>query len=229
MSEGSHHILKQFEEDLQKLKGDVMNMASRAQENLHNAVRGLMERDVELCNRAIADDSDVDRLEIEVDHEGMLIIAKYSPVARDLRRVVSTMKVSQNLERLSDQASNIAKRARKISANQEIPETTSLQPLYELVATMVRDSVNAFAQGDVESALKFDDRDEEVDKAYKEISKRITKRLEEDVSHTKDYVDLLFIVRFLERSGDYAVNIAEDAVFSESALDIRHGGEHPEA
>lgn len=228
MTDGSNHILKQFEDDLQKLKGDVLNMGSRAQENLRNAVNGLINRDVESCNRAIVDDGDVDKLEMQVDHEGMMIIAKYSPVARDLRRVVSTMKVSQNLERLSDQASNIAKRARKISANTEIPETSSLQPLYDLVAKAVRDSLEAFSKGDVKTALTFDERDEEIDKTYKEISKTITKRLEQDVTHTKDYVDLLFIVRFLERIGDYAVNIGEDAVYSESAVDIRHGGAHPE-
>ena len=226
MSEG-HHILQQFEDDLQQLKGDVLDMASRAQQNLANAIRGLIDRDIELCNRAIVDDSDVDQLEVKVDYEGMMIIAKYSPVARDLRRVVSTMKVSQNLERLSDQASNIAKRARKISGNPEIPETTSLEPLYDLVAGMVRDSINAFSKGDVAAALEFEERDEEVDTAYKDISKNLTKRLAQDVTHTKDYVDLLFIVRFLERVGDYAVNIAEDAVYSESAQDIRHGGEHP--
>ena len=228
MAEGTHHILKQFEDDLLKLKGNVLNMGSRAQENLRNAVNGLMNRDMEMCNRAIVDDEEVDQLEILVDHEGMMIIAKYSPVARDLRRVVSTMKVSQNLERLSDQACNIAKRARKISANAEIPETTSLQPLYELVSGLVRDAIDAFTRGDVEAALKFDERDEEIDSTYKEISKNITKRLEQDAEHTKDYVDLLFIVRFLERIGDYAVNIAEDAVYSESAVDIRHGGAHPE-
>lgn len=227
MPEGSTHILKQFEHDLQELKADVLEMASRAQVNLANAVRGLIDRDIELCNRAIVDDSDVDQLEVKVDHEGMLIIAKYSPVARDLRRVVSTMKVSQNLERLSDQASNIAKRARKISGNPEIPETISLEPLFLLVSGMVADAIDAFSKGDVAAALKFDERDEEVDETYKAISKKLTKRLEQDVTHTKDYVDLLFIVRFLERIGDYACNIAEDAVYSESARDIRHGGQHP--
>jgi phosphate transport system protein len=227
MTDGSNHILKQFEADLQKLKTDVLTMGSRAQENLRNAVTGLINRDVELCNRAIVDDEDVDKLEIQVDREGMMIIAKYSPVARDLRRVVSTMKVSQNLERLSDQASNIAKRGRKIAANSEIPETIALQPLFELVSSAVRDSLEAFNRGDVKAALAFDERDEEIDRIYKELSKKITKRLEQDTTHTKDYVDLLFIVRFLERVGDYAVNIGEDAVYSESAVDIRHGGAHP--
>ncbi|MDA0811566.1 MAG: phosphate signaling complex protein PhoU [Verrucomicrobia bacterium] len=228
MTDGSHHILRQFEADLQKLRADVLTMGSRAQENLRNAVNGLINRDVELCNRAIVEDEDVDKLEIEIDHEGMMIIAKYSPVARNLRRVVSTMKVSQNLERLSDQASNIAKRGRKIAGNAEIPETASLQLLFDLVSGAVRDSLEAFTKGDVKRALTFDDRDEEIDRIYKELSKKITKRLEEDSSHTKDYVDLLFIIRFLERVGDYAVNIAEDAVYSESAVDIRHGRAHPD-
>ena len=176
----------------------------------------------------VAIDSDVDQLEVKVDFEGMMIIAKYSPVARDLRRVVSTMKVSQNLERLSDQASNIAKRARKISSHPEIPETISLEPIYDLVSGMVSDAVKAFSQGDVESALKFEERDEEVDTAYKQLSKKLTQKLEQDSTHAKSYVDLLFIARFLERVGDYAVNISEDAVLSESAQDIRHGGAHPE-
>ena len=222
-----HHILSQFESDLRRLREAVLAMASQAQENLAHAIRGLLERDVELCHKTISQDDEVDDLEKRIDHQGMMIIVKYSPVARDLRRVVSTMKIAQALERVSDQASNIAKRAKKIAGNPEIPETAAIQPLYDLVSGLLRDAITAFSDGDVAVARQLSDRDEEVDKLHKALSKKLMKRLEVDSTHVQDYVDILFAVRFLERIGDYAVNIGEDAVYSESAVDIRHPKKTP--
>lgn len=221
------HILEIFDADLQELKDDAMKMASLSQQNLATALKGLFERNDDLCNQVIADDSEVNDYEKLVDKEGTSIIAKYSPMGTNLRRVISTMKMAQSIERVSDQAKNVAKRARKINKASEIPETTMVQPLYEIAIKLVADAVKAFAEGDVAAAVKFDERDEELDRAHKGFVKRLTKRMEDDPHHLKDYVDLMFIARFLERVGDYAVNIAEDAVYAESAYDIRHGGELP--
>src|SRR5690606_34268370 len=102
--------LGNFDSSLRQLRSDVITMASTAKENLRNAIKGLLERSPDLCSQAMADDEEVDQLEKRIDAEGIRILTLYQPVAADLRQVVSTMKVSTNLERISDEAGNIARR-----------------------------------------------------------------------------------------------------------------------
>jgi phosphate transport system protein len=224
----SQHILHAFEDALGKLRQDIVTMASLTQQSLSNAVRGLLERDTDLCNKVIADDDEVDRLEIQIDRDSLAVIMKYSPVATDLRRVLWTMKVGQQLERVADEAVNIARRARAMNQHPALPETAFIQPVYELASGMLSDAITAFIDGDMKMALAMEQRDEALDDAHAQLIQRMIKRSEEDASHIGDYVDIMFIVRFLERVGDHAVNIAEDIVYSESAYDIRHGGERPQ-
>jgi phosphate transport system protein len=222
------HILQAFEDALNKLKQDVMKMASRAQGNVTNAVRGLLERSNDICNGVIVEDDEVDQLEKIVDRDGLEIIMKFSPVARDLRRVLVAMKIAQQLERVSDEGVTVARRARKLNAHEPLAETQFIQGVYDLASAMVRDSVTAFNLGDLKTALGLEARDEALDHMYAEAVRRMTRRSEEDISHIEDYVELMFVVRALERVGDHAVNIAEDIVYAETAHDIRHGGERPE-
>jgi phosphate transport system protein len=221
------HILHAFEESLETLKQDVRTMASLAQQMVGDAVRGLLERNNDLCNRVIAEDDSVDRLEIQVDRDGVEVIIKFGPVAADLRRVMMTIKVGQQLERVADEAVNIAKRARLMNQHAPIAETHHIQAIYDLAAGMLRDAVASYNDGDLRLALGIEQRDQELDERHGEMIKRMIQRSAEDVEHTKEYVDLMFIVRFLERIGDHAVNIAEDTVYAVSAYDIRHGGERP--
>jgi len=223
----SHHILHAFEVALNKLRQDIVAMASLTQESLSNAVRGLLERDSDLCNKVIADDDLVDRLEIQVDRDSLDIIMKFSPVATDLRRVLWTMKVGQQLERVADEAVNIARRARAMNQHPALPETAFIQPVHELASGMLRDAIHAFINADIKMALAMEQRDEALDNAHAQLIQGLIKRSGEDADHIGEYVDIMFIVRFLERVGDHAVNIAEDIVYSESAYDIRHGGERP--
>jgi len=223
----SQHILQAFEESLRTLKQDVIRMASLSQRNVTGAVHGLLERDNDQCNRVIADDNEVDQLEKAIDQAGLEIIMKYSPVATDLRRVFVAMKIGQQLERVSDEAVSIARRARKINSHAPVPEAQFIQAVYDLAAAMLRDAVAAFNVSDLKLALSLEARDEELDQIYSDAIKRMIRRSEEDVQHIDDYVDLMFIVRGLERVGDHAVNIAEDIVYAETAHDIRHGGVRP--
>ena len=222
------HILHAFEDALNKLKQDVMKMASLAQGNVTNAVRGLLERSNDICNGVIVEDDEVDQLEKIVDRDGLEIIMKFSPVARDLRRVLVAMKIAQQLERVSDEGVTVARRARKLNAHEPLAETQFIQGVYDLASAMVRDSVTAFNLGDLKMALGLEARDEALDHMYAEAVRRMTRRSEEDISHIEDYVELMFVVRALERVGDHAVNIAEDVVYAETAHDIRHGGERPQ-
>jgi phosphate transport system protein len=222
--EEQEHILSNFQEALNQLRKDVLTMGSTAQLNLERSVHGLLERKTELCSQAIADDEEVYQLEKTIDSEGMRILALFNPVASDLRQVVSTMKMATNIERISDEAGNIARRARLILKNEELPEINLIDPVYKLAADLLNDSLHAFSERDLEAARGIDAKDDALDDAHNNLVKHLRKRMEEDPAHLKDYLDLMFMVRSLERVGDHATNIAEDTIFIESAEDVRHTG-----
>jgi len=125
----------------------VLTMASVSQQNLDNAIRGLLSRNPELCNEAIAEDDDVNAYERTVDREGFEILMRFNPVATDLREVLSGMKVANNLERISDQAESIARRSRKILKATEVPEIKGIEPIYEMALGIFQDSIKAFSEG----------------------------------------------------------------------------------
>lgn len=229
MSE-SGHILGNFERALTKLSDDIIEMSNKVERSFELAVRGLMDRDTDLCNQVVADDEEIDQFEKEIDKQGMEIIALYNPVAHDLRKVISAMKVSNNLERVADQAVSIAKRARKMNKNAEILETRLVEPIYHLAASLLHDAIAGFILGgNVDEAIAIQTRDKEIDTAHKKLARKLTGRMEADPEHIKDFLDLQFIIRFIERIGDHAKNIAQDTIFTESAIDIRHGGDLPES
>ena len=228
MPENTPHILGRFQIALDELTADLNRMSGLVLQNLASSVSGLIQRNTDLCSRVIADDEEIDHLEMRIDEEGLKIIALFQPVASDLRKVVSAMKVASNLERVADQAVGIAKRARKMNKNLEIGDTRLVEPIYQQADQLLRRSLEAWREGDVAIALDVKKKDAELDKAYKALAKQLTRRMEEDSAHIKDYLDLQFIIRFLERVGDHAKNISEDAVFAEAAVDIRHGGEAPQ-
>lgn len=228
MPDETPHILGKFQEALDKISADLNSMADQVTSNLEMAVRGLTERDSTLCDQVIADDAEVDLLEMKIDEEGLRIMTLYQPVATDLRRVISVMKVSGNLERVGDQAVSIARRARKMNRNLEIAETRLVEPVYKKAISLLQKSLGAFAEGNLEHALEIRGEDAELNEAQKSVSKQLTARMENDSARIKDYLDLHFIVRWLERVGDHAKNIAEEAVFVTAAMDIRHGAERPE-
>jgi phosphate transport system protein len=216
------HILSSFENALRSLRGEVLAMASIARRNLENAARGLAGRDVELCRSVIADDTEVDEFERKIDHLGMEILVRFNPVASDLRLVITAMKMSTNLERISDHAVNIAKRARKIAAREELPESQLVEPLHALADGLLRDAVAAFTDRDSALGASLKERDKELDRLHKRLIASLSSRLEEAHGRSEDFLHLIFIARSLERVGDLAVNIGEEAVFLDSARDIRH-------
>lgn len=222
------HILSSFDDALRELKEKTIGMGSATQRNLQNAMRGLLERNKELCNQAIADDDDEDRLEIEIDHMGMSLIIKFRPLAGDLRMVLASMKTSSHLERISDQAVSIAKRARKMLKNPELQELAQIEGLYQISAGMLADALLAYTDNNTDLALAIIAREAELKRIRKINSRMISKKLESDTTQSRDYLDLLFICRWLERVGNLATNIAEDVIFEETSTDIRHGGELPE-
>lgn len=216
------HIIKDFDHALAELKSDVLLMAAKTRHNLERAIQALLVRDKELANSVIADDDEVDELERAIDKAGMSLLVKYHPMASDLRFVVSSMKISMNLERISDHATSIAKRAKKIVATPELSDVTLVEPVYTLADELLRDAISSFNDGDSPLGASLHVRDKELDKLYKVAAAKFGARIEEVDGRSQDYVHLIFIVRSLERVGDLASNIGEDAVYLEHAKDLRH-------
>ena len=220
----SKHILGTFDEALATLRNNVLMMASLTERSLENALEGLLQRDDELCATSIADDEEIDQLEKQVDKDGIDLLLRFQPVASDLRRVISAMKLSSNFERMGDQAVNIARKARKLNRHPALPEVELIVPMREHAMRMFKDSVDAYVREDVELALALKARDKALDEMNAVASRRLIERMAQDPSQLRGYLNLMFIARHLERVGDHATNIAEDAVYAAAAEDIRHQG-----
>ncbi|RPJ34572.1 MAG: phosphate signaling complex protein PhoU [Verrucomicrobiaceae bacterium] len=216
------HIIRDFDEAITALRGEVLAMAGKARHNLERAIRALLERNSELANAVIADDDEVDEHERHIDQLGMEILVRFHPMASDLRLVVSSMKISMNLERISDHATSIAKRARKMSGSHELHETTLIEPLYTMADHLLRDAISAYSDHNAVLGASLHARDKELDRLHKDANATYGARIEQGNGRSQDYLHLILVVRSLERVGDLAVNIGEDAVFLEAARDLRH-------
>src|SRR5437667_9243090 len=144
------HILGTFDEALSSLRNNVLMMAGLAERSLDRAIKGLLQRDDSLCTTAIADDEEIDQLEKQIDKDGVDVLLRFQPVASDLRRVVAAMKLSPNIERIADQATNIARRARKLNRHPPLPEVELILPVYAQAISMFKESLDAYAREDVE-------------------------------------------------------------------------------
>jgi phosphate transport system protein len=218
------HILGTFDEALNSLRKDLLMMAGLAERSLDRAIKGFLQRDDDLCANAIADDEEIDQLEKQIDKDGFEILFRFQPVASDLRRVISTIKLSPNIERVGDQATNIAKRARKLNRHPPLAEVELIVPMQSYAMTMFKDSINAYVRENVELANSVCGRDDQLDDMNRDTNKKLTERMMADTEQLRGYFNLILISRSLERVGDYATNIAEDAVYAAAAEDIRHKG-----
>jgi phosphate transport system protein len=216
------HILVTFDDALSSLRNNVLMMSSLTERSLDRAITGLLQRDDDMCAIAIADDEEIDQLEKQIDKDGIDLLLRFQPVASDLRGVVSAMKLSSNLERMADQGTNIARRARKLNQHPALPETALIKPMYSHAMAMFKDAIDAFVREDVDLGRALIRRDDELDELNRMASRKLIQRMAEDPGQLRGYLNLIFIGRCLERVGDHATNMAEDAVYAAAAEDIRH-------
>ena len=216
------HILGTFDESLAALRNNVLMMAGLTERSLERAMKGLVNRDDNISATAIADDEEIDELEKQIDKGGVDILLRFQPVASDLRRVVAAMKLSSNLERMADMATTIARRARKLNQHPPLDEVELIRPMYDHAMSMFKDSVDAFAREDVDLARAVVPRDQKLDELNRMASHKLVDRMAQDPDQLRGYLNLIFVGRCLERVGDHATNIAEDAVYAAAAEDIRH-------
>jgi phosphate transport system protein len=218
----TQHIFRDFDKAIEALKAEVLLMASLTRQNLERAMRSLLERDLDLARSVIADDADVDDLERKIDQSGMDVLVRFHPMASDLRLVITSMKMAHNLERISDHAVNIAKRSKKICKSTPLEEVGLAEPLYSLADSLLRDALMSYTDSNAELGESLKARDKELDRLHKQMIASLSSRLEDSNGRSENLLHLIFVARSIERIGDLAVNIGEDAVFLGEARDIRH-------
>ncbi len=220
--DSTRHILTSFEAALDNLRKDVLMMSSLTTRSLENSRKGLFERDEDFCNSVIADDEEIDVLEIQVDNEGIEIMMRFHPFASDLRNVIAAMKTSVNLERAADQCVGIARRVKKLLLHEQIAQTLRIEPIFQMSASLLHDSIKAYANNDIELASTIKNRDKQLDTLNREFADTLTDLMPENAGHIRAFIELIFIARCLERIGDQAKNIAEDTIFAVTVKDVRH-------
>ena len=224
----SKHILTTFDEALEALRNNVLIMSSLTTRSLENALNGLRDRDDDLCLQTIADDEEIDQLEKQIDKDGVDLLIRFQPVASDLRRVVSAMKLSPNLERIADESVSVARRARKLNRHRELAEVELIVPMGAHARQMFQDSVDAYVRDDVAQGRALKARDKALDAMNAEAARRLLAQVDHDPEQLRGYLNLIFIAGHLERVGDHATNIGEDAVYAAAAEDIRHQPDVPQ-
>jgi len=206
----SEHTVKAFGEELNHLAAEVARMGGLAEAQVADAVDTVSRRDVKLAQNVIERDAKLDTLEVEIERMAIKMIALRQPFAQDLRRTVSAMKIAGNLERCGDLAKNIAKRGVVLSDSEPItPLTRSIERMGRLVASRLKEVLDAYTAGEVMRADAVWARDDEVDEHYNSIFRELLTYMMGDPRTIQACAHLLFIAKNLERIGDHATNIAE--------------------
>lgn len=214
-----HHI----DLELDELKQKLLTMASHAETAVNEALRALVQRDYDLALRVKESDNVIDRFEVEIDEMAIRLLAQ-APLARDLRLVAIAMKISQNLERVGDEASKIAKRARDLSQEPPVKVSVDLPGMASLALQMLKAALDAFVNRDPAAARAVIPRDKEVDKLNKLVSNELARHMVDHPDTIKRCLNLMVVSKSLERIADHATNVAEDVVYLCEAQDIRHSG-----
>jgi phosphate transport system protein len=215
--------MEHFDQELSGLKQKLLTMASRAEAAVNEALRALVERDHDLAVRVKEEDSSIDRLELEIDELAIELLSK-APLASDLRFVTVAMKISQNLERVGDEATKIAKRARDLSQEAPVKLQLELPRLARMALEMLKASLDAFVNRDPAAARLVIPRDKEVDELNKQINRALAAHMMENRDTIMRCLNLIIVSKSLERIADHAKNVAEEVVYLCEAQDIRHSG-----
>jgi len=209
MQQSREHTLKAFDEDLDRLRALISQMGGLAEHAIGEAMRCLMQRDVDGAQRVVADDKKLDRLEIETERQAVQLIALRSPMAGDLRDVVAALKISGVVERIGDYAKNVAKRVPLLENVGKIEPLSLLPEMARIATGMVHDVLDAFVERDAASAVAVCERDAAVDDFYDSVFRTLLTHMMENPHNIGQSAHLLFVAKNLERVGDHATNIAE--------------------
>ncbi|MCX7629702.1 MAG: phosphate signaling complex protein PhoU [Geminicoccaceae bacterium] len=207
------HIVRSFDEELKALSSAIVEMGGLAERQVADALKGLVEEDIEIAARVIERDARIDELEERIDQDVIRLLALRQPLAIDLRMIAMALKISNDLERMADYAVSIAKRSQRLSEQTDRKPMQSLPRIGQSCLAMVKDVLDAYVERDAEKASAVWHRDREVDEQYTSLFRELVTYMLEDPRTISICIDLLFVAKNLERIADHATNIAEKIVY----------------
>ncbi|MBM6617245.1 phosphate signaling complex protein PhoU [Bacillus suaedaesalsae] len=206
-------VREKFEIELNKLREMLLELGRMTKDSLVIAMESLVEQDIEKALSVIEDDSKIDKLELELNDFAILLIAKQSPVAVDLRRIIVSLKIAADIERMADHAVNIAKSTIRIGSESLIKPLDDLPKMHKLSIEMLEESLRAYNEEDLVLAKRISEIDDRVDEMYGVITKELLSMMPKYPDHIAQITQLAFVARYIERTADHATNIGENIFY----------------
>ena len=225
----TEHTDKRYEEDLKKLREDILYMGGLVEDQIQKAVNSLVERDSPLAEVIVERDHEVNRLDVEIDDLCIRLLALHQPAARDLRFITTALKITTDLERIGDMAVNICERALELNREPQLKPYIDIPRMAQVSQRMIRESLDAFVREDTDLALKVCKDDQEVDELNSQVFRETVSFMIEDPHTINRAMKIGFISKYLERIADHATNIAEMVIFMVKGKSIRHMKEIPQS
>jgi phosphate transport system protein len=215
-----------FQQGLDELKEKLLRMGGLAEQAIDRATEAYRTRDAKFCQMVLAGETAINDAERDIDELSLDLLAMQQPMAVDLRFILAVLKINADLERVGDQAVNIAQRVLDLISEPEVELPVDIPRMADGVSTMVQRALESFLDGKAEVAEAVLQMDGIVDRLKDEAFVMLVQRMQDDPSCTRQAIDVLLIARNLERIADHATNIAEDVIFWVRGADVRHGGAH---
>jgi len=218
-------IVRHFEQELEQLKGKLLEMSALVEASVQRSVAAVTQKDRSAAEQVFRDEARINQLEMEIDEFAINLLATQQVVAADLRLVVAALKINTDLERMGDLSVHIAERAVSLLSEPMIKPMVDIRHMSALVESMVRKSLDAFVTNDAEMARSVLASDDAVDSLRTASYHELVSFMEKDPQHIPQALDLIGITRSLERIADHSTNIAEDVMFLVKGVDVRHHAE----
>ncbi len=211
-----------FHSDLEQLKMTILEMATLTEKALEKSVRALVERNNDLAEEVIKGDKEINLLEVEVDRHSLRLLALDQPMARDLRFIIGSMRISVDLERIADQAVSIAQRAKFLNSRPALPTNNAMEDLADTALDMLRSVISSFVNQNAELAMDVCKMDDTADELNYRILKDLLAYMTTETPAVERSVQTIIAARSLERVADQTTNIAESVIFMVKGVNIKH-------
>lgn len=206
-------IRKQFDFELEKLQGKIVEMATGARSQLERAVQSIYERDLSLATDVIEADAKIDQLDLDINEAAILLIAKQQPVASDLRRLIVALRVSTDLERMADNARNIARSTIALGADHELEIDPALKDMCEVAYEMLDLAIESYKNEDYKLAKQLSELDDSIDRMFDQVLERMLGLSANNPQKIQHVMHIAYTARYIERFGDHLTNIAESILY----------------
>ena len=209
----NQHINQAYEEALKNLIDNILQIGAECFNHVDLSIKGLLTTDLKICNQVINNDDHINQMDKLITQQGLTILTRFNPLAGDLHQTVQGILISTHFERIGDHAANIAKYAKYIISEHEVPETKNIEHLYSLTSKSIQTAILSYRNQDAKLAQSVIDKDSELDIQCTEYIKNVTQRMNQtDSSCNQSFINLIFIARCLERIGDLSTLIVKDGV-----------------